>query len=103
LDDPGVFFHIVDTNGIHCTRIRFCFCFGDGSNRVEQLMKARLFPATMRRPTMAFTWQVCHLFHILHLESKISTHDFIGSLRPLTDNTFAQDVPVSLETHCVMD
>jgi len=94
-EDPGVFFHIVDTNGVHCTRIRFCCCSGDGSNRAEQLMKARLFPATMRRPTMAFTWHVCHLFHILHLESKISTHDFIGSLRRLTDNTFAQDVPVS--------
>ncbi|KAG5635468.1 hypothetical protein H0H81_011141 [Sphagnurus paluster] len=51
-----------------------------------------LFPATVRRPTTAFTFQVLKQFHLHHLESKESTYDFIGALRRLTDNVFAHQV-----------
>ncbi|KAF8955089.1 hypothetical protein BDZ97DRAFT_1968746 [Flammula alnicola] len=84
-------FHVIDTNGIHTTKIRFCICKGN-PNRVDQLMRARLFPATINQPTTAFSFQVLHQFHIHHLESKESAYDFIGSLRRLTDNAFPQHI-----------
>jgi hypothetical protein len=65
---------------------------------MEQLMRRRLFPATLKRPTMAFTFNVLHQFHLHHLESKESAHDFIGALRRLTDNAFAHEVSVSQMT-----
>jgi CxC2 like cysteine cluster associated with KDZ transposases len=39
-------FEVIDTNGIHKTKIRFCTCQGS-ADRTEQLMCAQLFPATM--------------------------------------------------------
>jgi len=95
IDEAGVNFHLIDTNGIHQTRIQFCHCRGD-PDRAEQLMRARYFPATPLRPTTAFTWQVLHLFHLQQLEAKISAYDFVGSLRRMTNNSFAQDTPVGL-------
>ncbi|KDR72437.1 hypothetical protein GALMADRAFT_51291, partial [Galerina marginata CBS 339.88] len=82
-------FTVIDVNGIHQTRIRFCSCEGF-PDRSQQLMKARLFPATMSQPTTAFTFQVLKQFHLLHLEGKLSAYDFIGALRRLSDNAFPQ-------------
>lgn len=88
-----LFFQVVDTNGIHDTKLRFCGC--SNVDRVDQLMQAGLFPATVDRPTMAFTLTVLKQFHLHHLESKESAYDFIGALRRLTDNAFAHEVAVS--------
>lgn len=88
-------FEVIDTNGIHKTKIRFCTCQGS-ADRTEQLMRAQLFPATIAQPTMAFTFRVLRQFHIHHLEGKESVHDFIGALRRLSDNMFPQRVPVHL-------
>lgn len=91
--DFDLFFHVIDSNGIHGTKIRFCMC-GGAPNRVQQLMRSHLFPATVKRPTMAFTFGVLRQFHQQHLEGKLSAYDFIGALRRLTDNAFAKDVSV---------
>ncbi|KAF4609782.1 hypothetical protein D9613_011934 [Agrocybe pediades] len=85
-DDTGII--LVDHNGVHQTRLHYCTCDGI-PNRIEQLISAGLFPATMRLPRTAFTSTVLQQFHIHHLESKESAFDFIGSLRRLTDNFFA--------------
>jgi hypothetical protein len=92
----NILFHIVDTNGIHQTKIRFCTCEGF-ADRPDQLMHAELFPATMKQPTTAFTFRVLRQFHLQHLEGKVSAYDFIGALRRLTDSAFPQRVPVCLE------
>jgi len=86
-------FCIVDANGIHNTRIRFCACNGL-PNRADQLIKAHLFPATVTQPTTAFTFRVLRQFHLHHLESKETAHDFMDALQRLTDNTFPRTVPV---------
>lgn len=87
-----ILFHIVDTNGIHNTRIRFCEC--TVNDRAVQLLKAGFFPATLTQPRMAFSFNVLKWFHRLHLESKVSAYDFVASLRRLTDNAFAHRVMV---------
>jgi len=87
-------FLIIHTNGIHKTKMLFCGCIGCG-NRIQQLLKAQLFPATTEQPTTAFTFSVLREFHLHTLESAMPAYDYMGALRRLTDNTFTADVPVS--------
>ncbi|KAF8965358.1 hypothetical protein BDZ97DRAFT_1904028 [Flammula alnicola] len=90
-EENEVFFHIIDCNGIHNTKVRFCGCPGS-LDRAKQLLAHGLFPATLARPQMAFTFQLLETFHILHLKSKIAKYDFVGALRRLTDNAFVHNV-----------
>ncbi|KAH6914266.1 hypothetical protein BKA70DRAFT_1182325 [Coprinopsis sp. MPI-PUGE-AT-0042] len=83
-------FIIVDTNGVHSTRLRFCTCQGSDTH-VAQLMKASLFPATFVKPKTAFTFAVLKQFHIHHLESAESAYSFIAALRRSTDSFFFND------------
>ncbi|KAH6910251.1 hypothetical protein BKA70DRAFT_1100708 [Coprinopsis sp. MPI-PUGE-AT-0042] len=83
-------FLIVDTNGIHSTRLRFCTCQGSDTH-VAQLMKASLFPATFVKPKTAFTFVVLKQFHIHHLESAESAYSFIAALQRFTDSFFFND------------
>ena len=94
LDTNSVNFIVVDTNGIHKTRFSFCSCVDHGT-RVQQLMRARLFPASTDQPTCAFSFGVLRDFHLQTLESKKSAYDYLGALRRLTNNAKPDDVPVS--------
>ncbi|KAF8966729.1 hypothetical protein BDZ97DRAFT_1756333 [Flammula alnicola] len=89
--EEDLLFFIVDVNGIHNTKLRFCHCPG-ADDRVGQLLRHRLFPATLERPKSAFTFQLLHNFHLHHLESKATKYDFMGALRRLTDNAFTNEV-----------
>jgi len=91
---PDRFFILVDTNGIHNTKIRFCECSSTSPDQVEQLMSLGLFPATLKQPRMAFTFRVLRQAHLMNLESKAAMYDFVGTLRRLTDNAFAQETSV---------
>ncbi|KAJ3710096.1 hypothetical protein C8R42DRAFT_648974 [Lentinula raphanica] len=85
LDNPKpVKFTVVHSNGVHGTRISFCNC-GSGS-RVEQLMRARLFPSSLEEPQIAFTFTVMREYDIHSLQGKIPAYDYVLSLRRLTDN-----------------
>lgn len=88
-----VLFLIVDCNGVHSTRVRFCWCEGD-PDHVKQLMRLGLFPATVDHPEMAFTFCVLKQFQIAHLQGKILCYDFIDSLSHLIDGAFPFDVIV---------
>ena len=90
------FFILVDTNGIHNTKIRFCECSSNSLNQVDQLMSMGLFPATLKQPRMAFTFRVLRQAHLMNLESNAAMYDFVGTLRRLTDNVFAQETSVGL-------
>lgn len=85
---------IVHTNGIHSTFIAFCHCPGH-ADEVTQCMKARLFPATARRPRTMMTFQVLDEFHEHQMTSKKGAYDYIEALRRLTDGAFTLDVAVS--------
>ena len=91
----NILFTVVDSNGVHGTRLSFCGCLGAGG-KIKQLMKARLFPATTRDPKTAFTFKVLKEFHLHNLESKKAAYDYLGAIRRLTDNAFMADVLVSL-------
>ena len=94
---PVIHFTVPYTNGIHTTLLRFCQCVG-GPRRdlFSQLMKARLFPGTMRDPRTAVSFKVLKDFHFHNLESKKAAYDYLGALARLTDNVCTADIPVSL-------
>lgn len=93
--NSDLFFHIVDINGVHDTKLRFCNCVPK-VDRASQLLKHKLFPATFPQPKMAFTFHLLDFYNILHVEGKISAYDFIGSIRRMTDNSFTRIVTVSV-------
>jgi CxC2 like cysteine cluster associated with KDZ transposases len=94
-DDQGVRFTVVDVNGVHSTRLRFCHCFHSGT-RARQLTRSRLFPATIEQPETAISFNVIRQFHIQSFESKKSVFDFVGALRRMTNNVRTELVPVSV-------
>ncbi|KAJ3833141.1 hypothetical protein F5878DRAFT_665910 [Lentinula raphanica] len=83
---------IVDTNGVHATRIRYCYCEGH-PDYIGQLMRAWLFPGTVSLPRTLFTFRVLDEFQEHHLASKKAAYDYIGALWRLTDGAFTHAVP----------
>ncbi len=87
-------------NGIHDTKLRFCNCLAN-IDRASQLLQHKLFPATMTRPTMAFTFQLLDFYDTLLVEGKIAEYDIVGTIRRMTDNTFTQIVTVRFVVYFV--
>ncbi|KAJ6591946.1 hypothetical protein B0H10DRAFT_1925030 [Mycena sp. CBHHK59/15] len=86
-------FMVVDDNGLHSTCLAFCGCRELPANKVKQLMRAGLFPATTREPQTAFTVSTLKRFQLHNLESKKAAYNYIGASRCLTDNSFTADIP----------
>lgn len=75
------------TNGFHRLTIFFCGCSHDPQSRtyLNQLLRARLFPATSESPRSAFTFQSLDLLCQLSAQGKLSAYNFYSSMRNLTD------------------
>lgn len=63
-------------------------------HRREQLLRHRLFPATLKVPQAAFTFDVLDTFHTLTLQSKIAAYDFYWALERKTDGSGVHNLPV---------
>ncbi|KAJ3963950.1 hypothetical protein EV361DRAFT_956450 [Lentinula raphanica] len=80
-------FIITHSNGVHGTRVSFCNCFGSGT-RIEQLMRAKLFPGSAVEPISAFSFSLLKDYDLLSLQGKVSAYDFYFYIRRRTDNIF---------------
>lgn len=82
-------FVVIHTNGMHPVNIQFCQCsqVHKSGTRVQQLMRHRLFPATLTDPSTCCTFAVLKHFHTTTLQSKITTFDYYMTLEKMTDNT----------------
>lgn len=81
-------FTVVHTNGVHNVNIRFCGCsssYGASHSRV-QLLRVSWLPASLDLPRTAFTFDCLDTFHVLNLQSKISTYDYYLSVAHISDN-----------------
>jgi len=78
-------FILMHVNGMHTVTVRFCACLHAAEKRI-QLVRARLFPATVKNPHSAFTFEVLDLFNMLTMESKTAAYDFSNAMRRLTEN-----------------
>ncbi|KAG2750180.1 hypothetical protein P692DRAFT_20874680 [Suillus brevipes Sb2] len=79
-------FVVVDIHGIHEIGLDFCGC-ETAQIHYKQLICARWFPATSKKPQTATTFALMEFFHLLTFESKVSTYEFYHSIARRTDNT----------------
>ncbi|KAJ7936466.1 hypothetical protein B0H13DRAFT_1554437, partial [Mycena leptocephala] len=70
-------FTVVDGNGVHSTRLAFCGCREQPPNKIRQLMRARLFPATTKDPHTVFTVNMLKQFQLHNIESKKAAYDYL--------------------------
>jgi hypothetical protein len=80
-------FVVVDIDLIQEVDIHFCACqslavVGEG---FQQLLRRRLFPATVISPHTAFTFRVLTFFHALTLHGKVTMYDFYRAIEARTD------------------
>lgn len=84
--------HILHTTGVHVVRTQFCSCapgFGHSSSanlETNQLIRARLFPATVKQPATAVSFPCLNEFHLLTTQGKLTGMDYYETLVHLTDN-----------------
>jgi hypothetical protein len=84
---------VTHTNGIYRRRIRWCSC-PDAPTRDIQLLRMHLYPATAKRPSSAFTFQLLDHFYIDSMECKTSANNFYNKLRRLSCNAFPDSLLV---------
>lgn len=90
-------FTILHTNGVHHVELAFCGCtqVAKHGNRLQQLHRRCLFPATTIDPQTACTYSLLRTAQGLSLQSKLSLYDYYISIEQLTDATGTTDVNVS--------
>ncbi|KII82921.1 hypothetical protein PLICRDRAFT_83984, partial [Plicaturopsis crispa FD-325 SS-3] len=79
-------FVILDTERIHAVLLDFCGCERRESKRV-QLLRHRLFPATVANPKTAVSFRLLEHYDLLALETKISAFGYYRALALRTDIT----------------
>ena len=80
-------FIIIDMHGIHKVGIDFCSCGKSDQCHTVQLLRTKLFPATIKQSKTAATTRVLELFELLGYESKASAFEFYHTLSRFTNNT----------------
>jgi len=71
---------IVDISGVHQLWINWCQCKTAAEPHI-QLLRNRLFPASIKRPSTAFTFSLLDHFYIDSVECKTSASSFFSKLQ----------------------
>lgn len=82
----GGAFTVIDSHGVHEVELDFCGCGSSGS-MAQQLLRHRLYPATVSAPSTAATFCALEHFQLLSFESKCSAYQYFQTLIRETDNT----------------
>lgn len=86
-------FVILDSHGIHEVTLAYCNC-NRTIPRTTQLLRARLFPATVIDPKTAVTFRLLEAYQLLSFTSKVSGFEFYQSIARRSDNTGTRPAPV---------
>lgn len=86
---------VVHVNGVHTAQMTFCTC-SDAELHWKQLLRHRLFPATLKTPETAFTLPLLKLSHMFSLCAQSSMYSIAQAIRRLTDDAFVHKIPVSV-------
>ncbi|GJF00552.1 CxC2 domain-containing protein [Phanerochaete sordida] len=80
---------VISTNGIHPVSLRYCGCDHQAAagNHRQQLLRARLYPATDQEPMTCATFAVLEAVHMQNVQAKSGVYDLYKALERLTDNT----------------
>jgi hypothetical protein len=85
---------IVSSTGIFRRTVRWCMCEGAVTKDI-QLLRCRIFPATFKNPSSAFTFEVLDHFRLDSLECNNAAMNFMSKLVRITNEVFPSTVPVS--------
>ncbi|KAJ7500537.1 hypothetical protein B0H11DRAFT_2225527 [Mycena galericulata] len=89
---PGKAFVIVGDHGVHRVALDFCGC-GSGGSHTNQLLRARLYPATVVHPRTAATFDELDHFQLMNFETKCSAYEYYHGLARVADNTGLKKLP----------
>lgn len=84
---------VVDRSGVHQHSVRWCRCPGADEDDI-QLLRARLYPASFKRPRTVFTFDVLDDFAIDTVECKTAALNYFNKLCRITNNASPKSVPV---------
>jgi CxC2 like cysteine cluster associated with KDZ transposases len=84
----------VTSSGVFKRPVKWCICPNAPSTHL-QLLRMRFFPASLQKPSTAFTFDVLKLFHIDVMESKTAARSFYSKLQRMTNSGFPSSLPVS--------
>lgn len=90
-NDPCI--TIVDVTGVHFITVNYCSCLGSPPAHL-QLLRQKLFPATIKSPRTCFTFGVLDDFIRDNLECGTSAMNYYSKIRRITSNVFPDAVPV---------
>ncbi|KII90687.1 hypothetical protein PLICRDRAFT_61446, partial [Plicaturopsis crispa FD-325 SS-3] len=79
-------FVVLDVDSIHEVHLDYCAC-ESAQPRHVQLLRMRLFPATVVNPKTAATFGLLKHFDLVNLEGKTTAFGFYQALAHRTDNT----------------
>ncbi|KII87217.1 hypothetical protein PLICRDRAFT_112660, partial [Plicaturopsis crispa FD-325 SS-3] len=79
-------FVVLDVDAIHEVHLDYCAC-ETAAPRHTQLLRMRLFPATVANPKTAATFRLLEHFDLVNLEGKTTAFGFYQALSRRTDNT----------------
>ena len=88
-------FTVISAHGIQSIGLDFCGCGKSNQDHVIQLLRSRLFPATIKYPKTAATFDCLETFEKLSYVSKISAFEFYHAASRLTDDTGTKTLKVS--------
>lgn len=91
----GKIMTIVHTNGHHYLPVYPCMC----QKKVDidiQLLHSRLYPASSKNPSTVFTFETLKFFHLIKVQTHLSTESYSTLLCRLTNFIFPHEAPVSL-------
>ncbi|KAF9038738.1 hypothetical protein BJ165DRAFT_1531802 [Panaeolus papilionaceus] len=76
---------VIHTTGVFKLSVRYCGCRPNMAPRYRQLLRERLFPASLRRIRSVFTFDILDTFHSLNLDGKITSYDYYNHILQKTD------------------
>ena len=85
---------VVDVDGVYIHKVVWCGC-ANAPERWQQLLRMRLYPASIQLPQTAFTFRLLQYFNIDTLECGTSSASFMTKLKRLTNLYDPLSVPVS--------
>lgn len=94
----GIGYTVMAPNGIHGTVLEFSEC-PSAPDRLTQLMRAKLFPATADRPITAFTFPTMRNYRALSFRTKCSGHDYVKAMQRLSDPVRPSSLSVQSRFH----
>ncbi|KAF6745175.1 hypothetical protein DFP72DRAFT_794913, partial [Ephemerocybe angulata] len=82
---PNDDFIILDSDSVYEVGLDYCNC-EKTVPAIQQLLRARLFPATIIHPRSTATSRVLETFQMLSHTGKVSGHEFMVAIQRRTDN-----------------